>query len=335
MNNQDTIYDVLGIGNALVDVFGKVSDRFLSERNLKKSAMTLVDAKTAGMIYNDMIVEREMSGGSVANTIVGLASLGHDCAFIGKVYQDNLGQSFKRDMGAFGIDYKTPMLLQGPASGRSIVLVTPDAMRSMFTYLGAAQRLNEDDVDADMIKSAKYIFLEGYLFDVEMAKKALFKAADLAHYFNRNVVFTLSETGNMQADKAEIAGFIKDKVDILFANEREIKNLYETDDLNKIIATLQAQNKIASITLGSKGAIVTDKMQTVYVDAQKIEEVVDTTGAGDLYASGFIHALLQGQNLKKCAMTGCIVASEIVTHYGARAESALKSLLREKVRGDI
>ncbi|MBP5614954.1 MAG: adenosine kinase, partial [Alphaproteobacteria bacterium] len=232
---------------------------------------------------------------------------------------------------AFGIDFTTLMLLQGPATGRSIVLVTPDAGRSMFTYLGAAQRLNEDDIDAEMIKLSKYIFLEGYLFDVDTAKKALMKAADLAHRFGRQVVFTLSQTGNMAVNQAQILDFIKNKVDILFANEREIKNLYGINDLDEIVRQLKSQVNLASITLGDKGAIALDGTQTVRVEAKSVEEVVDTTGAGDLYASGFIHGLLEGQSLKTCANMGCLVASEIITHYGARAETALKSLLKREM----
>ena len=193
MSEQNTVYDVVGIGNAIVDVLAKVGDTFLKERNLTKGCMTLVEAAEAGKIYNDIIPEREVSGGSAANTVAGMASLGADCAFIGKVHDDELGQVFKRDIGAAGIDCFTSPLEEGPATGRSIVLVTPDAQRSMFTYLGASRKLSVEDIDEKLISESKIIFIEGYLWDEPMAHEAVLKACELAHKYGREVAFTVSD----------------------------------------------------------------------------------------------------------------------------------------------
>ncbi len=331
MNGDDTIYDVVGVGNALVDVLGKVSDKFLSERNLKKGAMTLVDAKTAGVIYNDMIVERQVSGGSVANTMAGLASLGNDCAFIGKVYDDALGQDFKRDIGAVGVDFDTLPLLEGPATGRSIVLVTPDAERSMFTYLGAAKRLNADDINEEIIKVSKYVFLESYLFDVEDSQKALLKAAEIAHKYGRKVALTLSDEAYIEEHRAQMLDFIEKHVDILFSNEYEIMALLGKTNLLDALDEIKTKVDIASVTRNVKGSVVVSGRIKSFVEAESVPDVVDSTGAGDLYAAGFMHGLLAGKPLGVCAVIGSIAASEVITHYGARPEISLKSLIRRRL----
>ena len=331
MNGENTIYDVVGIGNALVDVLGKVSDRFLSERNLKKGAMTLVDAQTAGIIYNDMVPERQVSGGSVANTMAGLASLGNDCAFIGKVYDDTLGQDFRRDIGAVGVDFDTPPLLKGPATGRSIVLVTPDAERSMFTYLGAAKRLNADDIDENVIKVSKYVFLESYLFDVEDSQKALFKAAELAHKYGRKVALTLSDKTYVEEHRLQILGFVEKYVDVLFSNEYEIKALFKKDELSEALDEVKTKVDITAVTCNAKGSVVVSGRIKSFIEAESVPDVVDSTGAGDLYAAGFMHGLLQSKPLGVCAIIGSVVASEVITHYGARPEISLKSLIRRRL----
>lgn len=331
MNEESTIYDVVGVGNAIVDVLGKVSDRFLVERQLKKGAMTLVDAKTAGLIYEDMDPEREVSGGSVANTVAGLASLGSDCAFIGKVYDDELGQDFRRDIGAAGIDFDTPPLKKGPATGRSIVLITPDAERSMFTYLGASTRLSPDDIDENIIKVSKYVFLEGYLWDSEGGKQALLRAAELAHKHNRKVAFTLSDASCVVAHRSELLKFLQDYVDVLFGNETEIKVLFEEDDFVDALDKIKTMVEIAAITCNSRGSVVVNGRIKTFVEAENIRDVVDTTGAGDLYAAGFMYGLVNGKTLGMCAMIGGIIAGEIITHYGARPEVSLRGLIRKKL----
>ena len=331
MNNEDTIYDVVGIGNAMVDVISKVSDQFLIDRKLEKGTMTLTDAKTAGSIYADIVPDREVSGGSAANTMAGLASLGCDCAFIGKVYDDELGGQFKRSIGSAGIDFDTPPLLEGPSTGRSIVLVTPDAERSMFTYLGAARTLSADDIDENIIKVSKYVFLEGYLFDVEKSRQAFLKAAELAHKYGRKVVLTLSDYRLVATHREAFLNFIENDVDILFANEDEIKAHFETEDLSTALRQIKTKVDIAAVTRRDKGSVVVSGKIRTYVDAEKADDVLDTTGAGDLYAAGFMHGLVMGKTLGICAMIGGIVASEVITHYGARPEISLRGLVRKRL----
>ena len=331
MNEEETIYDVVGIGNAMVDVISKVSDQFLVDRNLAKGTMTLTDAKTAGKIYADIVPDHEVSGGAAANTVAGLASLGCDCALIGKVYDDELGGRFKRSIGSAGIDFETLPLLEGPSTGRSIILVTPDADRSMFTYLGAAKHLSADDVDENIIKASKYVFLEGYLFDVEESRKALFKAAYLAHKHGRTVVLTLSDYRLVAAHRGAFLSFIESDVDILFSNEREIKTLFATDDLSTALRGIKTKVDLAAVTRRDKGSVVVSGKIRTYVEAEQTDDIVDMTGAGDLYAAGFIYGLVMGKTLGVCALIGSMVASEVITHYGARPEVSLRGLVRKNL----
>lgn len=331
MNQIDTIYDVVGIGNAIVDVLAKVGDGFLTERNLRKGGMTLLDAATAGKIYTDIVPEREVSGGSAANTVAGMASLGSDCAFIGKVYDDELGQNFRRDIGAAGIDFFTPPLLEGPATGRSIVLVTPDAERSMFTYLGAATRLTAEDIDENIIKASRYIYLEGYLWDEANAKEAVLKACELAHKYNRKIAFTLSDCNCITRHRKDLLKLVTDCVDVLFANENEIKALFNTDDFMAALDMIKPLVEIAAITRNSKGSVVVNGRVKIFVEAEKMDNVVDSTGAGDLYAAGFLYGMTKERSLGTCAMIGSIAASEIISHYGARPEVSLRGFVRNKL----
>lgn len=331
MNNEKVIYDIVGIGNAMVDVIAKVSDKFLEERNLIKGSMTLMDAETAGTIYQDIIPEREVSGGSVANTIAAMASLGCDCAFIGKVYDDELGKTFKRDIGSIGIDFNTPPLLKGPSTARCIILVTPDAERSMFTYLGAAKKLSADDIDENIIKTSKYVFLEGYLFDTDASIKALIKAAKIAHKYGRKIVLTLSDHRLIAAHREIFVEFIQKYVDILFANELEIKELPSTTDLNTALEYVKSKVDIAIVTCHEKGAVILSKTEHTIVDAKYVENVIDSSGAGDAYAAGFMYGLIKNKPLLQCAQIGTVVASEVITHYGARPETSLRGLIRKHI----
>lgn len=331
MNQIDTIYDVVGIGNAIVDVLAKVGDGFLTERNLRKGGMTLLDAATAGKIYTDIVPEREVSGGSAANTVAGMASLGSDCAFIGKVYDDELGQNFRRDIGAAGIDFFTPPLLEGPATGRSIVLVTPDAERSMFTYLGAATRLTAEDIDENIIKASRYVYLEGYLWDEAHAKEAVLKACELAHKYNRKIAFTLSDCNCIIRHRENLLKLVTDCVDVLFANENEIKALFNTDDFMAALDMIKPLVEIAAITRNAKGSVVVNGRVKIFVEAEKMDNVVDSTGAGDLYAAGFLYGMTKDRSLGTCAMIGSIAASEIISHYGARPEVSLRGFVRNKL----
>lgn len=323
-----TYYDVVGIGNAIVDVMAKVGDGFLSERNLPKGGMVLLDALSAGKIYQDIIPQREVSGGSAANTVAGMASLGLACAFIGKVHDDALGQSFSRDIGATGIDFFTKPLTQGPSTGRSIVLVTPDAERSMFTYLGASTHLSLEDIDEEIIKSARMTYVEGYLWEEESAKKAILKAAEIAHANNRDFVFSLSDKSCVERHREEFLDLIKNHVDILFGNEDELNSLFESDDFEHNLDLVKPMVDIAAITRNIKGSVVVSGRVKTFVESETVENVVDTTGAGDLYAAGFLYGLINGRSIGTCAMIGSLAAAEIISHYGARPETSLRGYVR-------
>lgn len=323
-----TYYDVVGIGNAIVDVMAKVGDGFLSERNLPKGGMVLLDALSAGKIYQDIIPQREVSGGSAANTVAGMASLGLACAFIGKVHDDALGQSFSRDIGATGIDFFTKPLTQGPSTGRSIVLVTPDAERSMFTYLGASTHLSLEDIDEEIIKSARMTYVEGYLWEEESAKEAILKAAEIAHANNRDFVFSLSDKSCVERHREEFLDLIKNHVDILFGNEDELNSLFESDDFEHNLDLIKPMVDIAAITRNIKGSVVVNGRVKTFVESETVENVVDTTGAGDLYAAGFLYGLINGRSIGTCAMIGSLAAAEIISHYGARPETSLRGYVR-------
>ena len=326
-----TYYDVVGIGNAIVDVLAKVGDRFLTERNLSKSCMTLLDAQSAGKIYADIVPEREVPGGSAANTVAGLASLGGAPAFIGKVHDDVLGQEFTRDIGAAGVDFFTPPLNEGPMTGRSIVLVTPDAMRSMFTYLGANTSLSVDDIDENIIKSSRITYLEGYLLDYEQGLEIATKAAQIAHQYNRQVAYSLSDISCLKDKEDIIFEFIKAHVDILFANDAEIQTLFKGEDFYKCLDLIKPHVEIAAITRGAKGSVVINGRIKSFIEAEHVDNVIDTTGAGDLYAAGFLYGMTQGRSLGTCAIIGSIAAAEVITHYGARPEISLRGLVRNKL----
>ena len=332
MSNRDaTFYDVVGIGNAMVDVMAKVGDGFLSERKLAKSEMTLVNAQDAGKIYADIMPEREVSGGSAANTVAGLASLGGAPAFIGKVHDDELGQEFSRSIGGAGVDFFTKPLNQGPMTGRSIVLVTPDAERSMFTYLGAAAKLSAEDIDEDIIKSTKIVYLEGYLWDEGEAKEAIKKACELAHKHNKKVAFSLSDKSCVDRHREEFLKLISDSVDILFGNEEEIKALFQEQDFYKTLDMIKTEVETAAITRSDKGSVIVNGRTKTFVEAEKVENVVDTTGAGDLYAAGFLYGYTQERSLGTCALIGGIAAAEIISHYGARPDVSLRGFVRNKL----
>ena len=332
MSTEDCIYDVLGIGNAIVDVSAKVGDNFLTERGLKKGSMTYVEAAKAGEIYNDIIPERQASGGSAANTVAGLASLGADCAFIGKVHDDELGKLFKRDIGAAGIDFFTKPLEEGPMTARSIVLVTPDTQRSMFTYLGAARKLSIDDIDEKLISQSRYLFIEGYLWDDDNSHTALLKACEFAHKHKREVAFSVSDTSCVKNHRKEMKEFIHKHVDILFANEEELLELFEEKDFYKCLDLVKPMVQISAITRDSRGSVIVNGREKIFVEAEQMEkEIVDSTGAGDIYASGFLYGMVKGRSLGTCAIIGSIAASEVITHYGARPEVSLRGLVRNRL----
>lgn len=329
---METLYDVVAIGNAIVDVLSRVGDGFLAERNLPKGGMVLVEAAEAGKIYADLIPEGQVSGGSAANTIAAIASLGGTPAFIGKVHDDELGNIFKRDIGAAGIDFFTTSLEQGPSTGRSIILVTPDAQRSMFTYLGASKKLSVHDIDENIIKSSKIVYLEAYLWDGQSAQKAMVKACKLAKKHNKKVAFSLSDKECVLRHQQEFVKLIKRYVDILFANEDEITTLYKEQDIFKVLDIVKDQCEITAVTRGDKGSVVVNGKVKTFVEADIVKEVVDSTGAGDAYAAGFLFGYNNERSLGTCALIGGFAAAEIISHYGARPETSLRGFVRQKLQ---
>lgn len=330
-STTESTYDVVAIGNAIVDVLARVSDEFVEERGLKKGSMSLVDAKTAGLLYQDIDPDRQCSGGSAANTVAGIASLGGMPAFIGKVHDDELGGLFKRDIARAGVEFLSEPLKKGPSTARCIVLVTPDAERTMNTYLGACSKLSPDDINEEKIKAGKIIYLEGYLWDEDEAKQAMVKACDIAKENEKLVAFTLSDSFCVERHRDEFLTLIKNHVDILFGNEEEIKSLYETEDFENAMDKVKEDCSITAITRQDKGSVVASGVYKIYVEAESVEQVVDTTGAGDLYAAGFLHGLVNGRSLGTCARIGGLTAGEIITHYGARPETVLRNLVRKKI----
>ena len=325
-----TRFDVLGIGNAIVDVIARTEDDFLAKQKMRKGAMQLIDEAQAGAIYDAMGPAVEVSGGSAANTIVGVASLGGRAAFIGKVKDDELGRVFAHDIRAAGVAFATPPASAGPSTARCYVLVTPDGERTMNTYLGAAQDLHPNDIDADAIAAAQIIYLEGYLWDPPHAKEAFLKAAKIAHGSERDVALTLSDAFCVGRYRAEFLDLIRTgTVDIVFANESELHSLYETADFDTAVNALRNDVRLAVITRSEKGCLVVTREETDAIPASPIERLVDATGAGDLFAAGFLVGLSRGVDYRTAARLGALAAAEVIQHLGARPETSLKTLARD------
>jgi sugar/nucleoside kinase (ribokinase family) len=324
-----TRFDVLGIGNAIVDVIARTDDDFLAAQKMRKGAMQLIDEAQAAGIYDAMGPAVEVSGGSAANTIVGAASLGARAAFVGKVKDDELGRVFAHDIRAAGVAYSTPPASAGPSTARCYVLVTPDGERTMNTYLGAAQDLHPNDIDADSVAAAQVIYLEGYLWDPPRAKEAFLKAAKIAHGAGRDVALTLSDAFCVGRYRAEFLDLIRNgTVDLVFANESELHSLYETADFDTALNALRNDAKLAVVTRSAKGCLVVSREETDAVPASPIERVVDATGAGDLFAAGFLVGLSRGNDNRTAARLGALAAAEVIQHLGARPETSLKDLAR-------
>lgn len=325
-----TRYDVIGIGNAIVDVLSHSDDDFLARQKMPKGSMSLIDEKRAEAIYNAMGPVIECSGGSAANTIVGVAMLGGKAAFIGKVKDDELGHTFARDIRASGVAYTTPLATEGPSTARCYILVTPDGQRTMNTYLGAAQDLSPGDISSDEIRSAKVLYLEGYLWDPKQAKEAFVKAAGIAHESGRTVALTLSDAFCVDRYRKEFLQLIRNKtVDLLFANEAELKSLYETGDFDAAVEALRKDAGIAVVTRSEKGAMVVTKDTIDAVPAFPVERVVDTTGAGDLFAAGFLYGFANDMPHTNSLKLGALCAAEIISHIGARPAKNLRDLASE------
>jgi sugar/nucleoside kinase (ribokinase family) len=326
--------DVTGIGNAIVDVISRTEDAFLVDNVIEKGAMNLVDAERSGQIYERMGPGLEMSGGSAANTIVGLAGLGGTGAFIGKVRDDSFGKVFRHDITAAGVRFDSLNSTSGPPTASCLVLVTPDAQRSMNTHLGACVDLGPEDVDEDLIKESKVIYLEGYLWDPPRAKEAFLKAAAIAHASGGLVSLSLSDPFCVGRHREEFRELVERHVDILFANEDEIVSLYEASDFDTALQSVRGQCQTVALTRGAKGSVVLSGEEVHVLDAEPAAKIVDTTGAGDLYAAGFLYGHTQGMDPARSGRLGGIAAGEIIGHFGARPEADLKALATVALGGD-
>jgi len=323
-------YDVLGIGNAIVDILAKAEDAFLTAQGMAKGSMALIDEARAAAIYQAMGPATEISGGSAANTIAGVASFGARAAFVGKVRDDQLGNVFSHDIRAAGVAFGTPVAKSGPATACSYVLVSPDGERTMNTYLGAAQDLSPADIDETQIAASSMIYLEGYLWDPKDAKNAFQKAATIAHDNKRSVALTLSDAFCVGRYRDEFLDLIRSKtVDLVFANEAELTSLYQTDDFDAALTQLRSEASLGVVTRSEKGCVVVAKDKVTAVPACPIKQLVDTTGAGDLFAAGFLFGLVRGVSHEDCGRLGALAASEVIQHIGARPQVSLKLLAQQ------
>lgn len=320
---------VLAIGNAIVDVLARTEDAFLAENGMVKGAMQLISEADAEAIYAKMGPAKEVSGGAAANTAAGLAVLGSKVGFIGRVRNDQLGTVFTHDIRAQGVEYTTTPATDGLATARCFIFITPDGQRTMNTFLGASTRLTSSDLNAEQISRADVIYVEGYLWDAPEAKQAILDAIAIARQAGNKVAFTLSDSFCVDRHRAEFLDLVRNHVDILFANEAEIKSLYETDDLAVAAGLASKDCLVTAVTLSEKGALVLNGSERHAVPAISGVNVIDTTGAGDLFAAGFLHGYTAGRSLADCATLGCLCAAEIISHVGARPEADLKALVAE------
>jgi adenosine kinase len=323
-------YDVLGIGNAIVDVIARTEEDFLVRHQMNKGSMTLIDEPRAEAIYASMGPAIEISGGSAANTIAGVASFGARGAFVGKVKDDTLGKAFSQNIRATGVTFTTPLAADGPSTARCYVLVTPDGERTMNTYLGAAQNLSPADLDEKQIAAAGIIYLEGYLWDPPKAKDAFRKAAEIAHRAGRNVALTLSDSFCVDRYRDEFLNLMRTgAVDLVFANESELRSLYQTADFDTALAAIRNDVRLAVVTRSEKGCVVVSRESNEAVRAAPIDKFVDATGAGDLFAAGFMVGLARGKDHRTAAQLGALAAAEVIQHLGARPETSLKTLAQQ------
>lgn len=319
-------YDVVGIGNALVDVLSHETHDFIGEHGLVPGAMELIDTPRAEHLYAAMGPAVEISGGSAANTLVGVTSFGGSAAFIGRVADDELGHVFGHDIRAAGVEFRAEPASGGEPSGRCLIMVTPDAQRTMNTYLGASAQLGPADVDHDLVERAQILYLEGYLWDEEAAKDAYRLAARSAHGAGNRVAFTLSDAFCVDRHRQEFLHLVDTEVDVLLANEAEITSLYEVDSFDEALQRVRQQVEIAALTRGARGAVVVTRDEVHVVDAVVVESIEDTTGAGDQFAAGFLYGLTHGYDLGTAARLGALAAGEVIGHLGARPATSLAGL---------
>jgi sugar/nucleoside kinase (ribokinase family) len=323
-------YDVLGIGNAIFDVLVQTDDGFLASHGMTKGGMALIDEARAASIYRDMGPATEMSGGSAANTIVGIANLGARAAYVGKVKDDQIGRLYVHDIRAAGVAFETAPAPGGPATGCSYILVTPDGERTMNTYLGAAQDLTPADIDDAQIAASAILYLEGYLWDPASAKEAFVKASTIAHGAGRQVALTMSDSFCVDRYRDEFLGLMRNgTADLIFANEAELRSLYQTQDFDAALKQLRNDVKLGVVTRSEKGCVVASSEGVISVPAFPIQKLVDTTGAGDLFAAGFLFGLVRGAGYEKAGMLGGLAAAEVIQHIGARPQVSLKELAQK------
>lgn len=324
---SDPSHDVVGIGNALVDVIAHAGDGFLHEHGLTKGMMDLIDTDRAVHLYRALGSAVEMSGGSAANTMCGIASFGGSAAYVGKVGGDDLGDVFGHDLRAVGVRFCPGGLDGDVPTGRCIIVVTPDAERTMNTYLGASSLLSVDDLDEQTITDSRILYMEGYLYDRDEAKAAFRHAASIAHAAGRMVSLTLSDSFCVDRHRDDFLDLVADEVDLLFGNDAELMSLYRTDDVGAAVTELRRHCEFAAITVGAGGSIIVTADDLFEIPAVPVRHVVDTTGAGDLYAAGFLHGLTTGRSLQECGRLGSLAASEVISHVGPRPLVELRTLV--------
>jgi fructokinase len=320
-------FDVVGIGNAIVDVLVQADESFLLDHGLHKGTMALVDERQAELLYASVGPGLETSGGSAANTLAGIAQLGGRAGFIGRVRDDQLGAIFAHDIRSVGARFDTPAASAGPSTARCLILVTPDAQRTMCTYLGASVGLDPADLDLELVAQAKLLYLEGYLWDSEAAKRAFIAAAKVARAHGGEVALSLSDAFCVERHRDSFQELVDGHVDILFANETEICSLYQTDSFEAALEQVRGRCRIAALTRSEQGSLILSGDQTISIAAVSLGELVDTTGAGDLYAAGFLHAYTQGQDLARCGQLGSLCAGQVVTQLGPRPQQSLRDLV--------
>ncbi len=326
--DQNKKIDLIGLGNAIVDIIVNIEDKFLEINNLKKGSMNLISSDKSQLLLKNCKVIKQISGGSSANTVVCLAQLGNDVEFIGRVKNDQFGNFFSSDIKKSKTIFNTPPINEGPSTAHSIILITPDAQRTMCTYLGASIEFQPKDINFNLIKDSKYLYLEGYLWDSDLAKNAFLEAAKIAKISNTRIILSLSDSFCVERHRESFLELIDNYVDIVFCNEYELLSLFQKENLESCQKYLSSLCELVVVTLGSEGSFIYDKSGAKIIKANLTGKVIDTTGAGDIYAGGFIHGLINNYSLNKCGEIGSICAGQIITQLGSRSNIDLQELIR-------
>jgi len=324
---QNKSFDLIGLGNAIVDIIVNIEDEFLEINNLEKGSMNLINSDESRKLLRNCKVVKQISGGSSANTVVCLAELGNDVQFIGRVKNDQFGNFFSSDIKKSKTKFNTPPIDEGASTAHSIILITPDAQRTMCTYLGASIEFEQKDIDFSLLKESKYLYLEGYLWDSELAKNAFLKAAQIAKLFNTKIILSLSDSFCVDRHRDSFLELIDNYVDIVFCNEAEVFSLFKKDKIANCQGDLSSLCELVVVTLGSNGSLIINKNDIEVINSKTKGKIIDTTGAGDIYAGGFIHGLIKNYSLKKCGEIGSICAGQIITQLGSRSNIDLKKLI--------